>query len=360
MNYFSIDYAQARNQFVEVAGANGAHLDSHLHALKGPRGENLAVDLAWFGSRDAKRAFVALSGVHGVEGFFGSAVQTAWMDRGEYRRLPDDACALLIHAINPFGFAWLRRTNEDNVDLNRNWINFASSVPENEKYEEIAADVSPVDWSEAVRAETGSRLAAWRERNGMPAYLQAVTSGQWRHADGLFYGGSGPSWSRSVLTEIVTTLLDRAQRVVMVDFHTGLGLHGYAEPIIHRRRDDPGFSRTQAWIGATATSIYGGGSISAEVRGDGISAIQNMLPNALVDAVSLECGVLSIDKVDIALRADNWLHAHGDPGSSDAADIKKLIRAAFHSDEPLWQGMALGQGLAACRAAMNGMSQPAA
>jgi len=32
-----------------------------------------------------------------------------------------------------------------------------------------------------------------------------------------------------------------------------------------------------------------------------------------------------------------------------------MIRAAFHSDDLLWQGMALGQGLAACQAALAGM-----
>ncbi|BFG80286.1 hypothetical protein PTKU46_83200 [Paraburkholderia terrae] len=358
MDYFSSHYAQARTRFIDTACATGASLDKHVHPLKGPNGEELAVDLAWFGPKDAKSAVVALSGVHGVEGFFGSAVQTAWMDRNEWKRLPNDACAILIHAINPFGFAWLRRTNEDNVDLNRNWIDFSTPTPENKRYDEIAVDLAPVEWSEKTCSETSARLAAWRERNGgMAVYIQTVSGGQWAHPDGLFYGGDHPSWSRSMLTEIFTKRLHRAGRVIMLDFHTGLGLPGYVEPIIHCRRNERGFPRTQAWIGAAATSIYGGGAIAAEVQGDGLSAIQKMLPNALVDAVSLECGVLSIDKVEFALRADNWLHMHGDLRSAEAADIKKMIRAAFNSDEPLWQGMALGQGLAACRAAVCGLTQ---
>ena len=41
-----------------------------------------------------------------------------------------------------------------------------------------------------------------------------------------------------------------------------------------------------------------------------------------------------------------------------AKSIKSMIRAAFHSDDPLWQGMALGQGLAACQAAVAGMGIP--
>jgi Protein of unknown function (DUF2817) len=60
---------------------------------------------------------------------------------------------------------------------------------------------------------------------------------------------------------VLKSHLGSAARITIVDFHTGLGPHGYAEPIIHRRREDPGFVRTRSWIGAAATSIYGGGSV---------------------------------------------------------------------------------------------------
>jgi hypothetical protein len=81
----------------------------------------------------------------------------------------------------------------------------------------------------------------------------------------------------------------------------------------------------------------------------------DLLPHALVDAVALECGIRPINEVASALRADAWLHSHGDPLSAEAKPIKTMIRAAFHSDEPMWQGMALGQGLAACQAAQCGL-----
>jgi hypothetical protein len=80
----------------------------------------------------------------------------------------------------------------------------------------------------------------------------------------------------------------------------------------------------------------------------------------MVDAVALECGILPIQQVALALRADAWLHAHGDPLSPDGERIREQMRAAFHSDDPLWQGMALGQGLAACQAAMAELAAAAA
>jgi hypothetical protein len=355
---FSPDYIQARMKFVEAAKAQGGELQRIAHPARGPDDADLSMDIAWFGDRSASSVLVSFSGVHGVEGFFGSGVQIEWMRRGENRRLPRDVAALLIHAVNPYGFAWLRRTNEDNVDLNRNWIDFDSPLPANERYEEIAEDLCPPDWSAEAQAAAGARLRSWRERHGERDFMQAVMGGQWRHADGLSYGGAAPSWSRRVLTDVLKSRLAGAARLAIVDFHTGLGPDGLAEPIIHRRRDDPGFARTRSWIGAAATSLYGGGSVSTEIRGDGLSAIPDLLPKAVVDAVALECGVVSVDKVGAALRADNWLHAHGDPTAPEAASVKKLIREAFHSDEPMWQGMALGQGLAACRAAAAGLSLP--
>lgn len=358
LDSFSAGYGEARVKFVDAVKAHSGALESIAHPWRGPDGADLSMDIVWLGNRSASKVFVTFSGVHGVEGFFGSAVQIEWLRRGENRRLPQDTAALLIHAVNPYGFAWLRRPNEDNVDLNRNWIDFGRPLPDNERYEEIARDLCPPDWSAEAQAAAGARLKSWRERHGERAFMQAVMGGQWRHADGLSYGGAAPSWSRQVLTDVLKSHLGNAARIAIVDFHTGLGPHGYAEPIIHRKRDDPGFARTRAWIGAAATSIYGGGSVSAEIQGDGLSAIQALLPNAIIDAIALECGVQTPDKVGAALRADNWLHAHGDPTAPEAAHIKKLIRDAFHGETPAWQGMALGQGLAGCRAAVAGLSLP--
>ena len=355
-NYFSNTFEQARSRFVDAVQKAQGSLQSHPHAGRGPDGGTLSTEVAWFGPADASQVFVTVSGTHGVEGFFGSATQAAWVERREFDRLPADTAALMIHAINPYGFAWLRRTNEDNVDLNRNWLDFTQPLPVNADYNELADDLCPADWSADSQKKTGARIMAWIQAHGAAAYQQAVSGGQWQHPRGLFYGGTGPSWSRRTMTEILQSRLARARRVTLLDFHTGLGPSGYAEPIIHHRRDDPGFVRIRSWIGAAATSVQGGGSISSEIRGDGLSAIPGLLPHAVVDAVSLECGIRPIDEVAHGLRADAWLHAYGDPTSPEAAPLKELIRNAFHSDDPVWQGMALGQGLAACRAAVNGLA----
>jgi hypothetical protein len=351
---FSDTYAEARDKFLTAARGAGAELTRHALNQRGPDNGELSADVAFVGPPDASAVLVTISGTHGVEGFFGSATQVEWLVRGESSGLKGLA-ALHIHAINPYGFAWLRRTNEDNVDINRNWIDFSTKLPTNTLYDELAEDLCPPDWSAQTQARTGARLQAWMGLHGFPTFQKAVSQGQWVHPRGVFYGGTGMSWSRQTLVDILTSNLRGASRVCVLDFHTGLGPYGYAEPIIGRRREDPGFARTRAWIGGAAKSIFGDGSVSAEIKGDSLTAIPGLLPHAQVDTVALECGIRPIADVALALRADAWLHAYGDPLSAEAKPIKAMIRAAFHSDDPVWQGMALGQGLAACRAALGGL-----
>ena len=354
---FSENYHEARRKFIDAAREAGAELTPYPLGMSGPDGGELATDVACLGPSDAPKVLATISGTHGVEGFFGSAVQIEWLRRAKSTPLLRDVTVLHIHAINPYGFAHLRRTNEENIDLNRNWINFDEALPQNALYDELSDDLCPSDWSVATQAATGARLAAWISRHNPAVFQQAVSGGQWNHPQGLFYGGAGPSWSRKTLTNIMAKLL-RASRVCILDFHTGLGPYGYAEPIIGLTRQDPGFARTRAWIGAAAKSLYGDGSISAEIKGDGMSVMPSLLPMADVDVVGLECGIRPLNEVALALRADAWLHAHGDLRSAEAKIIKATIRAAFHSDEPMWQGMALGQGLAACQAALSGLLLP--
>ena len=87
---------------------------------KGPNGEDLSIDIGWFGSPQPRRAFVHSSGLHGVEGFAGSAIQLQWLT-GNYQP-PDDGAVVIVHVMNPFGMVWLRRVNENNVDLNYNFL----------------------------------------------------------------------------------------------------------------------------------------------------------------------------------------------------------------------------------------------
>ena len=119
---FSDSYVEARRRFLDTARSAGATITSYRHPLPGPDGEDIATDVARIGASGARNILAVGSGTHGVEGYCGSGVQAALMCEDIASDLPDDTALIFIHAINPWGFAWGRRVNEDNVDLNRNFL----------------------------------------------------------------------------------------------------------------------------------------------------------------------------------------------------------------------------------------------
>ncbi len=346
---FSPDYASARAHFLKAASTAGARIDSYPYPAQGPSGEALATDAAWIGPEAASKVLVTVSGTHGVEGFCGSGAQIGWLEREEHKRLPGDTAALLIHALNPYGFAWRRRVTLENVDLNRNWIDFSQPVPANAAYDELADVLCPAEWSDQSRAQTLTALQGYIREHGMQKFAQVVSGGQYKHEKGIFFGGTSPTAARLTLTSIVNERLCNARHVAFIDYHSGLGTPGFAEQITCAGVGSAAYDRTRSWFGAAITSIGSQGEEFAKVGGDWLSAIPTMMPEVTVTAIALEFGTVGPLQVLDALRADNWLHAHGDPLSPDARFIKDQITHAFYLDNDLWRGMVLGQSLLACR-----------
>src|SRR5216684_7611419 len=107
---FSRDYFTARARFRDAVLRAGGSLTALAIAAKGPGDEELTIDIAWFGAESPKGVLVHSSGVHGVEAFAGAAIQVQWLDEG-IRDVPEGCAIFLVHVVNPYGMAWLRRVN---------------------------------------------------------------------------------------------------------------------------------------------------------------------------------------------------------------------------------------------------------
>ncbi len=356
-DYFSGDYLQARSAFLEAAQAAGAGLQRYDNdGARGPAGEALASDVAWLGPADASRVLLTVSATHGVEGFCGSGVQTGSLRSGLARELPADTAWLAVHAVNPYGFAWIRRVTEDNVDLNRNFVAHDRTLPRNDGYVALAAALCPVEWTEASRRAAWALIVAYGERHGAAALQKAITGGQYSHADGIFYGGAAPTWSRRVFLRIAAEHLSRARRIAVIDYHTGLGPYGHGEKIIVHPPGSAGFARARQWYGDTITSTALGTSKSSDVVGDLLSGLAAALPAAEVTAMALEFGVRPLEETVDALRADNWLHHHGMVESAQGREIKAQMRAVFYGDAADWKDMVFEQAVDAQRCALAGLA----
>ena len=75
--HFPTSYRAGREAFLRACETEDLGVTSRVHpSVKGEDGKSLFVDTASIGPRDAKTALLLISGTHGVEGYFGSAVQT--------------------------------------------------------------------------------------------------------------------------------------------------------------------------------------------------------------------------------------------------------------------------------------------
>ncbi len=243
----------------------------------------------------------------------------------------------------------------ENVDLNRNWVDFAGPPRANSGYDALAEAAVPAEWTAESQAESARVLADYLKAHGPASLQHALSGGQYNHPKGIFYGGDGPTWSRRTQTAIFEAYLSQARRVAIIDYHTGLGPWGYGERIITDPPASDGFARARALFGAAVTSPSDGTSTSAPITGDGLAAAPGLLPGVDVIGMAIEYGTLPLDQVILSLRADAWLHAHGDPASPEAAPIKAAIRAAFYGDADDWKGMVAGQSLLATRQATAGL-----
>lgn len=352
---FANSYVEARKLFLAAAQAAGAEIETHRHPLPGPHGAPLYTDFAWLGPADARRVMLTCSGTHGVEGYCGSGCQVAWLQSDAPKNLPRGTAVLLVHAINPFGFAWDRRVNEDNVDINRNFVDHAAP-PENELWPEIADALTPHEWDDGARKVMGVAINLFIERHDHRAYITAASSGQFTHADGIFYGGAAPVWSNRILDDYTRRKLGHVKRLAVIDFHTGLGPRGYGELICRHPTDSEALARARRWYGNGVTSPAAGESGSPVIDGNLRMAFVGWLPEAEVTSVAIEYGTYPEDKVFNALVADNWLHLHGDMTTRKGRAIKADIREMFYPDADDWRDAVLERAAQVQARAIEGLT----
>src|SRR5579883_65947 len=342
--YFSRDYASARQRFQAAAARAGATLISYvLPGYVGPAGEPLAMDVARLGNAGAQGALLVISGTHGIEGFAGSGCQVGLLEDRFDQALTASTCLILLHALNPYGFAWHRRVNEGGVDLNRNFVDFSQPLPPSTAYEAVHDWLVPADWDGEARRSADAALLAFGQSHGMPALQAAISGGQYTRPGGLFYGGTEASWSSRTLTRILTEVLpSTVRRLGVLDLHTGLGPFGYGEPILDCSRPADR-DRALRWYGADVKDLSAGESVSARLVGTMARGIERERPELELTVIGLEFGTLPVMEVLTALRADHWLHARGSADAALRARIQQQMREAFFCESAAWQAAVYGR-----------------
>ena len=358
--HFAQTYSEARGKFLEAASAAGLQVLSHTHPLSGHDSEPLALDVVRDGPADAAALLVISSACHGVEGFCGSGIQVALLRNEAWRAQvrTSGVAVLYLHGLNPHGFSWWRRTTHENVDLNRNFVDFSQPLPATPAYDELAGAIVPDEWPAPAAAQ--QQLAAYAAQHGERGLRGAIGNGQHSHPKGLFFAGTAPTWSHLRLREVLRAHGQGCQQLGWIDLHTGLGPSGHGEPIFSGRQTPPVLERARQWWGPEVTSILDGSSVSTEVKGTITQAAYDECPGAEITCMALEFGTVPPEQVIDALRADQWMQNH--PAKVDAAArqrIRQQLRDVFYVDNDGWRADVAAQGLQRAQQALKGLSEAA-
>ncbi|MEM7155696.1 MAG: DUF2817 domain-containing protein [Myxococcota bacterium] len=354
---FAPDYVQARRRFLQSAREYEGVIHHYSQSGQGPRGEPLVTDVARFGRPDAERWLVLQSGTHGVEGLCGSGCQLGWL-RTRAQARPDDVSVLVVHAINPHGFAWEQRETAEGVDLNRNFIDHDAPRPSNLGYEALADAFGCPQLEGPLREQADRVIDEYEATHGESELLAALAMGQYTHPGGLYFGGHALTEAGQTFGIILAEHVADAKRVGVIDLHSGLGPYGEGLVITLDPPGSAALARVRQWYGEDVFAPFDDpDSLVPEVRGHLIGASARLLPQAEVTAIALEFGTFSTRNDTEVYRAMRWLMAQ-QPGSVQAeqeAEIRAKFRRHFYPDDEKWRAAIWDRAQAVIEQALVGL-----
>ena len=344
-------YLDARTRFLE-ATQRGYEVSSYVFdARKGPHGEELACDVAVHHPEGAEIALVTSSAVHGVEGYAGSALQKFFIEQYPGKKI----ATIHVHALNPVGFAYDRRADADNFDVNRNFIGDYSSLPTQDEYLEYAHIIVPSPRYNTLLTEVKLAYYALTQPDRMK---DIITRGQSSCEKGMYYTGRKPSWSRGVWERVISHHLSRYSQVIHLDVHSGLGEYGAIQMMGASAQDQEAGLARAAW-GDNLAFLRNADGTNETLSSTTIGEIQNSWglvkgnKPARAATFTMEFGTLPPLDVFKALRADHAAHARGETDPAVLSGIRAGMRGAFAPSEPLWLQKVLQNGGEAYRSMLD-------
>ncbi|CAG9318878.1 unnamed protein product [Blepharisma stoltei] len=303
-------------------------------------GRPLSTDFLKIHKGSPKRWLLLTSGTHGVELFYGSALQSHVLKKiidGSFQ-IPDNVGIIMGHAINPWGAAWLRRVNVNNIDLNRNFITDFPELLERQKTDPRYKEAKSIylDTDEIINPGSprfsnlydGAKIAYYFWKYGREKFTYAMMFGQRFKSRGVQYGGKSMEIELKLLQEKIYELIPTdSEAVIHIDIHTGLG--------------DPGqetFIVTDEESKTTTASIFGEKRVdfnSLFSGKDGGLIISGLKETKRIDgkwaAFALEIGTAPINKTFLSIRDEAVWHN----ANSIVENFSKKELSAFNSESYL-------------------------
>ena len=223
---FYESYGEIRTHLQELTADLGVEIFSYAI----DESDGLYIDSFYLPGTDAHRNLIVLTtGVHGMEGYIGATMLDVFF-REIYPTLnTSDTGVLVVANVNPYGMKYFRRYNENNVDLNRNfildWDNF--DLSSNKEYPKVDTFLGPTGKiGNGLWHEVGFYLHLGKTAitDGAGTISDALLTGQYEYPQGVYYGGNGDEASTVYLKDVFSRCLDSDyENIVHIDLHSGYG-----------------------------------------------------------------------------------------------------------------------------------------
>ena len=223
---FYTEYEDIRAHLQDLSAGLGA--DIHSHPIDEQDG--LYIDTFYLPASQAQTNLVVLTtGVHGIEGYIGSVMLDVFFGEIYPTLDPDNTGVLVVANVNPYGMKYMRRYNENNVDLNRNFILDWDSfdLSSNKEYPKVDTFLGPTGKiGNALWHEVGFYLSLGKTAitDGADTISDALLTGQYEYPQGVYYGGTGDEASTVYLKDVFSRCLESEyENIVHIDIHSGYG-----------------------------------------------------------------------------------------------------------------------------------------
>lgn len=358
---FSLEFSDARHKFRKAArkaGIKGASIPVLMD--DGTDDSPLTTDIAIL-KGDLPGVLVHSSATHGVEGYAGSAIQLALLQKGVLPPPEERPTIVLVHAVNPSGMKNYRRFNENNVDLNRNAIsNFEDFLktrdPNIANYDDFrnlaAPERKPTAWWDGTLGFWCNAIPALAT-HGYVALKRVLVAGQYHHPQGIFYGGTKQETSIEKLLEFVTeeerqilAPIGKKDPVVWIDVHTGLGPFGLDTVVTEKPLSS---EEMEKWF---PTAYH---RLTPEVKNTGAMNGYDLVKGPLMSliyetsektALSLtqEFGTLPGVLVARAIILENMMYQYGEEQGKRTLG-RSWLQAAFYPQSTQWRASIVRRGV---------------
>lgn len=352
--YFQNSYEECREAFLFQAENLQQRFDSveiYSVQVESKTDDNLTIDFCYIPAKDTTlKLLVINSGIHGIEGFVGSAVQQMLMQELLQPNMLSEIGVLFVHGMNAWGFRNERRVSENNIDLNRNYgVDPSLFDTKNDGFVALYDMLTPKE-----KLNMGSiknkffMLTAINQiaRKGMPALLQAFAQGQYQFSESIYFGGTGFDQQVAIMTNVLQDKATSYETVFIIDFHTGFGdrgvLHLFPNPV-----DDPVIKQKMEIIFEGYKIDWGDSDRFYTVSGQFCEFVADVLPGKTSIPMVMEFGTLNTGTTVGAVKSahisiiENQGFQYGYKTDKDKQKAKAGYYEMFYPPSEKWRTNAL-------------------